>query len=428
MTAEQPVPEGPVPCGMGWTVPGNRWDLLADLPTEPPEVSVVVPHYRNQRGLDAIVAALAAQDHPTERIELIVADDGSPTPPRVDGSLNHQVLRQPDLGFRAAAARNLGLAAADGRVVAFLDGDCVPEPGWVSAISRLPALAPEALVVGRREHRRDSGPRAGEPIPPPSWLAEGYAGTGNLLHSDDSSWRFVISATLAGSRDFLREIGGFDGSLIGYGGEDWELAERSWHAGALLAHEPRAVVVHDGPDWAGRAGERAEKNGESLALARRMAHPRARPAGFGAPRLGARLSSGTPAAALLCVDSLLRSQPLTTVAVGPELRAALPPDPRVVATLPEAGVRPGVPAIPWLLDLDAPLRFDNGLAELLDRLAERADAPGRVRGPGFCLTRTRALARERRSGQFLFGTEWVVDLAPPVPDQPDLEGWFGGWA
>ncbi|OYO12965.1 GT2 family glycosyltransferase [Propionibacteriaceae bacterium ES.041] len=425
MSAAAELPQAPVPIPGGWTVPENRWDLLAGLTQEPPTVSVVVPYYRDQAGLDAIVAALEAQRYPTDRIELIVADDGSPEAPRVASGLAHRVVRQEDRGFRAAAARNLGLAVAEGTVVAFLDGDCVPEPGWLAALTRLPALAPEALVVGRREHRWLTGPRAGEPIEAPRWLADGYAASGDLLRADDSSWRFVISANLAGTRDFLRELGGFDGSLIGYGGEDWEFAERAWHAGALLAHEPAAVVLHDGPDWAGRPEDRrSAKNAESLALARRMRHPMARPLGFGAATLAARLRSGTPAAALVCVDSLLRAHPRTAIAVGAELVAELPPDPRVVAELPTT---PSTTDPIWHLAIDTPVRFDDTLPRSLARLAGSADAPGILLAPGIRLTRARALARERRAGRPLFRTETVPALAHRLPAEVDLEGWFGGW-
>ncbi|WP_176451574.1 glycosyltransferase [Enemella dayhoffiae] len=421
----------PVRLDRGWTVPGNRWDLLAGVPAAgPPAVSVVVPYFRDQAGLDRIVAALEAQDHPRELLELVVADDGSPEPPRLETALRHRLVRQDDHGFRAAAARNLGLAAAEGEVVAFLDGDCVPEPGWLTALTRLPALAPEALVVGRREHR--SGGRV---LPDPGWLADGYAATANLLHADDGSWRFMISANLAGHREFLRELGGFDGSLVGYGGEDWELAARAWSAGALLAHEPAAVVVHDGPDWAGRPEDhRAQKNAESLALATRMASRFARPRAFGAPLLTARLGSGSVPAALVCVDSLLDAVPLSVVAVPDVVLRALPSDPRIVRDLPPQRPRPhpGRPVAPWQLELTEPVRFTGALRDLIDQLGGRPDPPGRVTGQGWELTSARARARLERTGQWLFDTVRAdsltdLEIGAPLPPDPDLEGWFGGW-
>lgn len=108
---------------------------------------------------------------------------------------------------------------------------------------------------------------------PPAWLADAYRGSGDLLHVDDTSYRFVISAVMCCSAMLYRELGGFDESFTRYGGEDWELAFRAYNAGAVLAHEPSAVAWHDGPDWAGRGDEAAreqEKDEERLALARRI--------------------------------------------------------------------------------------------------------------------------------------------------------------
>ena len=232
-----------------------------------PRVSVVIPYYDNPDGLREVVAGVRAQDYPGE-IETIVADDGSPTPPPELGCL---VVRQEDLGFRAAAARNLGAASATGEVLTFFDGDTVPEPGYLTAV--VPHLRADAptVVVGTRL----TGPDRAEP----AWLGDAWRETGHLQRADDSSWRFIISAALSCPTAFFRELGGFDATLVGYGGEDWEFGHRAWEAGARLIHEPRAVAVHDEPDWGARAADAGEKNAESVALAHRISHPLARPAG-----------------------------------------------------------------------------------------------------------------------------------------------------
>ncbi len=46
-----------------------------------PAVSVVVPHYRQQRQLDLLLAALEVSDPVPGGFEVVVADDGSPEPP-----------------------------------------------------------------------------------------------------------------------------------------------------------------------------------------------------------------------------------------------------------------------------------------------------------------------------------------------------------
>ena len=79
----------------------------------------------------------------------------------------------------------------------------------------------------------------------------------NLLDVDARSYRFVISAVMAMSREFFAELGGFCEEFTSYGGEDWELAYRAYNAGAVMAHVPEAVAWHDGPEWAERTGDRA---------------------------------------------------------------------------------------------------------------------------------------------------------------------------
>ncbi|HEY2220787.1 glycosyltransferase [Actinomycetospora sp.] len=275
--------------GGRWTVPGNRTDLLDDLSApDPPHVSVVIPYYDAQDHLDLVLAGLARQDHPRSRLEIVVADDGSPRPPRLDaaGPVAVRAVGQPDEGFRAGTARNLGARVADGEVIAFLDGDTVPEPGYLTALCRLPSLSDDALVVGRRRHAEAAAIRdwlagtvpAPEPLPEPGWLAEGYAGSRDLRDADERSYRYVISAVLAMHRTLLADTGGFCEEFRSYGGEDWELAARAWHAGALFAHVPAAAAWHVGPDWAGRQDSRT-KDDEHRMLARLLPDPATRPGG-----------------------------------------------------------------------------------------------------------------------------------------------------
>ena len=135
-------------------------------------VSVVVPFYEAKEDLDLVLTALALQDFPSSRLQVVVADDGSAQPPSLDaaGTLDVRYVRQDDRGFRAAAARNLGAAAADGDLLLFLDADTVPTPGYVAAMARLPTLLPDALVVGRRRHAELTGWTPGRLA---AWLAAG---------------------------------------------------------------------------------------------------------------------------------------------------------------------------------------------------------------------------------------------------------------
>ena len=278
---------------LGMTVPDNRWDLLPD-PARPPTASVIIAFYEQHDELERVLAGLSVQRGPVVINEIIVVDDGSRWAPSVastlpvGGAADRRcdvpvvVLRQEDCGKRPAAARNLGATRATGDVLVFFDGDTVPAPDAVARLAALPAVAPAAVVVGRREYcdfdawpadavaswLRDDDAPGPHRFDRPAWLDQGYATSANLLVIDDRSYQFVIGAIMATSRRFFSELGGFDASIDCYGGEDWEIAYRAWCAGALLAHVPDAIGYHHGPDWRGREGAAATKNSERLVLMR----------------------------------------------------------------------------------------------------------------------------------------------------------------
>ncbi|WP_239642468.1 glycosyltransferase [Microbacterium sp. B19] len=422
----------------GWVV-GNRWDLVAGREPEPPRVSVIVTHYAQPEELARTLAALARQDHPADRLEIVVADDGSPEAPVVPEGVT--LVRQEDRGFRAAAARNLGVAASTGDVLCFLDADTTPEPGYVRALTRLPALLPEAVTVGRRRHADFAGLGPAVPVAEegplreltePAWLREEYARTGNLLRTDDRAYRFVIGAVMACSRAFFDEVGGFDETFRAYGGEDWEWAHRAWQAGAVLAHVPDAVAWHDGPDWSGRDLDRArEGNRQTLRLAADI--PVTGSAGRGllpaTPDLVVHLAGEHPEAAVfVCVDAVLAAFPRATVVLdAPPSAAALAADPRV-----RSGAVPDARVV-WRLDRPILIEDAGLLAARLAALGQGEEGRVRVSTADGTPLGTAVAGRARRRAErwgaevgFTTG-ELVASGLHVLRDEPHLEAWVGGW-
>ncbi|BDZ58386.1 glycosyltransferase [Barrientosiimonas endolithica] len=369
-----------------------------------PRVSVVVPHYDDPQRLRWVLQALQ-QQRGAPPIDVVVADDGSPEPPALpDVRLPVRLVRQDRQGFRAAAARNLGAANACGDPLIFLDGDTLPAPGFVRAMVEAIARHERGhgvLAVGRRRHVRLEGlgdaqilhhlvreqVPADRDLGSPAWLTGGYARTRNLTAAGPEDFRLVISAVLATTRGLFERIGGFDASMVGYGGEDWDLAFRAWVAGADLVHAPDAVAWHDGPDLAGRGFDiRDRKNLESLALADRIPLRSARPPGVHHPvprvLVTLRLGRSGAAAALTCVGELLRGDDVGVWLLDrDEVPGPLRHDPRVHAGSPPPAA---LARSPRRVDLRQPLLLGRTVDQLTDlevpNLLSARDARDLARG------------------------------------------------
>lgn len=415
----------------GTSVPGNRWDLApAGAPLR--SVSVVVTHYEQQAELDRTLAALRRQTRQPD--EVVVADDGSRRPPRVPPGT--RLVRQADHGFRAAAARNLGVAASSGDVLVLLDADTHPEPELVERIVALPEALPEALVVGRRRHAdlagTDPSTRVEEvaptrELPEPDWLRDAYDGTRDLLDADGSAHRFVISAVLACSRWWYDEIGGFDESFRSYGGEDWELAHRSWTAGGLLAHRRDAVAWHDGPDAGVRSRDDDAGLAETVNVADRTSSPSTTWRGLvrGPAEVVVTCAPTLVAAeVLVTVDSLLAALPRAAVRLHREHRDLVGDDPRVLAA------DEPVPASARVhLDVRRGLSGDVAawcevLSGLDGTVARRSVADGRAE-----LQDLRLLRRAERWARADLGPAGppLTTRLRPWTGETTLEAWLGGW-
>ncbi|WP_245753268.1 mycofactocin biosynthesis glycosyltransferase MftF [Geodermatophilus ruber] len=214
-------------------------------------LTVVVPVKDRPVALDRLLAALRA-DPATAAVPVVVVDDGSADPAAVTATaachdaqvLRHATSRGP------AAARNRGLRAATTELVAFLDSDCVPRPGWAAPLlrhcadPRLALVAPRITALPRPE--RPSGPHR----PFAGWV-DRYETAVSALDMGPhpapvlpgTAVSYVPSAALLARRDALGI--GFDETMRV--AEDVDLVWRLTAAGWRVRYEPVAAVAHEHP-------------------------------------------------------------------------------------------------------------------------------------------------------------------------------------
>ncbi|HEY4283130.1 MAG TPA: glycosyltransferase family 2 protein [Chthoniobacterales bacterium] len=114
----------------------------------PIRISVVVPFYNSQRYIEECIHALLAQTYPSNQYEVIMVDNNSTdASPAIAAQYPRLNLRsEPRPG--AYVARNCGMAASSGDVIAFTDPDCVPARDWLEHVDRAMRQTGTQIVLG----------------------------------------------------------------------------------------------------------------------------------------------------------------------------------------------------------------------------------------------------------------------------------------
>jgi GT2 family glycosyltransferase len=195
-------------------------------------ITVIIPHYNDNRRLDYCLQALARQSHVADRI--LVADNGSEQAPLelCEAYPNVSCILAEKPG--AYAARNAALELCSGQYVAFTDSDCIPRQDWLkNALQRFHTDTDVDLIGGKIVVSTSEAPNLTEKFeaifafPQRHYIEnDGYSVTANLF---------------AKSNIFLA-TGKFNESLLSGGDRDW--CRRAAASGFKLVFDESVVVSH----------------------------------------------------------------------------------------------------------------------------------------------------------------------------------------
>jgi glycosyltransferase involved in cell wall biosynthesis len=212
--------------------------------------SVVIAVRNEQRYIRQCIKGVFSQDI-QEKYEVFVVDGMS-----TDGTYELLKELQKKYSFHllrnekinAAAGRNRGIKESSGELIAFVDGDAIPDKEWLTSIK----------TVFDRHAERVAGVGGPDLLPKDSSEKEQCIGlvmtsplarggrinpsTQHTLSSDEQSVGHIPTCNLCLRKKVLEEMNGFDESFVK--GQDLELNHRIKKAGYRLLYSPKVTVVH----------------------------------------------------------------------------------------------------------------------------------------------------------------------------------------
>jgi GT2 family glycosyltransferase len=203
-----------------------------------PRVSVVVCIFNGESTVRDCCQGLRALDYPD--YEVIIVDDGSTDKTAAIASeFGFHVIRTENCGL--SRARNTGLQAATGEIVAYTDGDARPDRDWLRYVASAFMTTTHAGVGGWNIAPAGDG-----------WIADCVAnspgGPMHVLLSDEEA-EHIPGCNMAFRKSALESIGGFDPQFRAAGDDVdvcWRLQERGetlgFSAGGMVWHHYRNSV------------------------------------------------------------------------------------------------------------------------------------------------------------------------------------------
>jgi len=206
-----------------------------------PDYSIVVPTYRRRDSLARCLQAIEALRFPRDRFEVVVVDDGSPTPPAdlvasMDPTVQARLVTTRHAG--PATARNTGARLAQGRYLVFTDDDCMPHEDWLRAIDRwISSSSGDAAIGGHTVNVLTENAYAAASQGIIDYLYQYFGGY-------SAARRFFTSNNLVVPREEFLSLGGFNQTFALAAAEDRDFCERWLESGKRLEYVADVVVSH----------------------------------------------------------------------------------------------------------------------------------------------------------------------------------------
>ncbi len=204
------------------------------------EVSVVVPTCGRKKKLIDCLSSLAKQNYPLNKFEVIVVDD------RANKEIKKLIFQikfnfgnlvyVSQLSRGPAVARNLGVEAAQGKIVLFTDDDCVAEKNWVELMVKIHKDNPDVSAVGGGTYSRS---------PKIAVLVSQFLSTCSINTNIDGKEEIIFFPTCNVSlkREIFEKYK-FDKDFPLPGGEDLDFFWRLFKDGHRFIWDKKIRVIH----------------------------------------------------------------------------------------------------------------------------------------------------------------------------------------
>ncbi len=197
-----------------------------------PFISVVVCSYNGSATIRDTMEGLQQVDYPN--YEVIVVNDGSKDNlATIVQEYPVKLITTPNRGL--SSARNTGMLAAKGEIVAYIDDDAYPDPHWLKYLAYAYTHSDHAGIGGPNIAPDDDGPIA-------TCVANAPGGPVHVLLSDEIA-EHIPGCNMSFRRSALLEVDGCD-PIYRAAGDDVDLCWRIQQQGYTIGFHPSAVVWH----------------------------------------------------------------------------------------------------------------------------------------------------------------------------------------